>query len=230
MSVGTQVALLIDGENVSPGQYANIEKAAREYGHLAVKRVCGDWSAGNMAGWRRVAAERGLYTVHQPQQGKNVADATLIIDAVDLFHTRHDVEVFCVVSSDLDFAPLCLWLRERGRCVVGIGEDKSRTELRAACSEFLVLPRREQRSDTDPGSVEELCEGVIKSLAPHYGFIAHPNGDFYFPRRELQPNAVDRLEGSPVRFLAARPPNPSAEVRKLRSGLARKVEILASAA
>src|SRR5262249_61457945 len=53
--------------------------------------------------------------------GKNATDSALIIDAMDLLHTR-ELGGFCLVSSDSDFTRLATRIREDGFPVYGFGE------------------------------------------------------------------------------------------------------------
>ena len=62
----------------------------------------------------------------------------MIIDAMDILYTSQ-VEGFCLVSSDSDFTKLASRLRESGKTVVGMGEDKTPVPFRKACDIFTTL-------------------------------------------------------------------------------------------
>ena len=47
----------------------------------------------------------------------NLTDVALTIDAMDLIHTTN-IRIFAIVSSDCDFTPLAMRLRERGAIVL----------------------------------------------------------------------------------------------------------------
>ena len=49
--------------------------------------------------------------------GKNSTDSALIIDAMDILYS-HNVDGFCIVSSDSDFTRLAARLREAGMYAV----------------------------------------------------------------------------------------------------------------
>lgn len=68
-------------------------------------------------------------------------DYALMIDAIDIHHLRPEVEHFCLVTADRDFAPLAAKLRERGLRVTGIAQGPVATALRNACDEFISLDR-----------------------------------------------------------------------------------------
>nr|WP_313423076.1 NYN domain-containing protein [Stenotrophomonas rhizophila] len=59
--------------------------------------------------------------------GAHVQPATAKADQAD---------IFCLVTSDSDFAYLCRKLRERGATVLIVGEAKTPDALRNACDQF----------------------------------------------------------------------------------------------
>src|SRR5215813_8688561 len=60
----------------------------------------------------------------------------LIIDAMDLLHTR-ELGGFCLVSSDSDFTRLATRIREDGLPVYGFGEEKTPRSFINACDRFI---------------------------------------------------------------------------------------------
>jgi hypothetical protein len=72
---------------------------------------------------------------YQYASGKNTADIALALDALEaMFDDRADI--FCLVTSDSDFAYLCRKLRERGATVYIVGEAKTPDALRNASDQF----------------------------------------------------------------------------------------------
>ena len=71
----------------------------------------------------------------QVRTGKNSDDIELTITAMDLLHER-GVAGYCIVSSDSDFTPLVMRLRESGKLVIGFGEKKSPAAFVEACDSF----------------------------------------------------------------------------------------------
>ena len=127
------VALLIDGYNLSPAHAGRLVMLAGAGGGLRVRRVYG--GTAGLAGWRDAT---GFRLVHAGA-GRNAADMALCIDAVDLA-CRGGFGTFVIASSDGGFATLALYLRERGFGVTGAGEAKAPDAFRHACSRFVELP------------------------------------------------------------------------------------------
>jgi hypothetical protein len=110
------------------------------FGTASVKRVYGDWTTPNLAGWKTAASEHVIQPMQQfaNTKGKNATDSALIIDAMDLLYTRR-FQGFCIVSSDSDFTRLASRIREAGVTVYGFGERKTPEAFRNACDQFTYL-------------------------------------------------------------------------------------------
>lgn len=135
-----QYALLIDAENISSKYIdAIIEETAR-YGTCTYRRVYGDWTNHFLKGWKEITLDYALHAVQQYSYtaNKNATDTAIIIDAMDMLHTA-DLYGFILVSSDSDFTPLAMRLREGGKNVIGIGEEKTPMPFKSACSQFIHL-------------------------------------------------------------------------------------------
>ena len=98
--------------------------------------------------------------------GKNATDSALIIDAMDLLYTDH-VDGFCIVSSDSDFTRLASRLRESGKEVIGMGEEKTPKSFRAACTVFTnleILLNQEEEAAGSSVIRKEVIEQDIASI------------------------------------------------------------------
>lgn len=129
-----RVAILIDGDNISPGLAPEIDAIGRRLGEVQLRRVYAN--ATHCPGWTDVP---GVRFVHAGA-GKNAADILLSIEAIE-FACMDGYETFLLASSDGDFTHLATRLRERGHSVVGAGEAKPPPMFRAACTRFEELAR-----------------------------------------------------------------------------------------
>jgi hypothetical protein len=78
--------------------------------------------------------------------GKNSTDIALAVDAMDLAISERP-DVIVLVSSDSDFAPLVIRLREKGCRVCGIGQQgKTGEETAAVYDEFVDLKHQPARA------------------------------------------------------------------------------------
>ena len=67
-----------------------------------------------------------------------------------------------IVSSDGDFTQLAIHIRENGRGIDGIGEDKSTEFLQSAFDKFSVVPA----APCEKGSRTEAFAGTSKEMRP----------------------------------------------------------------
>ena len=133
-------ALLIDADNVSAKYIKPILDELSKYGNVTYKRIYGDWTRPNSAGWKEELLQNSITPIQQFSYtyGKNATDSAMIIDAMDILYSGN-VDGFCLVSSDSDFTRLAQRLREAGMFVIGIGEQKTPKPFRAACDAFKIL-------------------------------------------------------------------------------------------
>jgi hypothetical protein len=134
------LAVLIDADNVLSRHAEAILKEVGRIGEPALRRVYGDWSSSQLAGWKSAARDLGL-VMHQQSantKGKNASDIGLVIDAMDILH-QGKFDGFVLVSSDSDFTRLASRIREEGLEVIGIGESKTPESLRKVCNRFILI-------------------------------------------------------------------------------------------
>ncbi len=122
----SRLAVLIDGENVSPVHFAHVRKLACAKGTCVAWRVFGNFTNPAHAGWLDVCKMHGLEAVLQlpVTSGKNAADIAITVAAMDLAHDGK-MTGLVIVSNDRDFVPLVRRLRAGGLDVHGIGSRES---------------------------------------------------------------------------------------------------------
>ncbi|WP_422647883.1 HTH OST-type domain-containing protein [Cupriavidus sp. H18C1] len=132
------LAVLIDADNAAPGIVEGLLAEVAKYGVAAVKRIYGDWTKPNLAGWKECLLSHSIQPIQQFRYtvGKNATDSAMIIDAMDLLYTGR-FDGFCIVSSDSDFTRLASRIREQGLTVYGFGERKTPKPFVTACDKFI---------------------------------------------------------------------------------------------
>lgn len=133
-----RLAVLIDADNTSPKVADALFEEVAKIGEASLRRIYGDFSKGQQAGWEKVLARHAILPTQQfaYTTGKNSTDITLVIDAMDLLHSGR-FDGFCLVSSDSDFTRLAARIREQGIDVYGIGQAKTPEAFRQACTRFI---------------------------------------------------------------------------------------------
>ncbi|KIW11712.1 hypothetical protein PV08_11014 [Exophiala spinifera] len=148
----SNLALLIDGDNVSPKIIAGLMTEIANYGTASVRRIYGDWTNPSLKNWKTCLLKHSITPMQQfaYTSGKNSTDGAMIIDAMDLLYTGR-FSSFCIVSSDSDFTRLAARIREQGVTVHGFGERKTNSAFIAACDKFMYFDALSVESD------ESLC-------------------------------------------------------------------------
>lgn len=152
-------ALLIDADNVSYKYIDSIIEETTKYGTCTYRRIYGDWAKPHLRNWKEVSLNHALNAVQQYSYttAKNATDTAMTIDAMDMLHTA-DLQGFILVSSDSDFTPLAMRLREGGKIIIGIGEQKTPTPFKAACNQFIHLENIVLQHDEDKETAPEVAE------------------------------------------------------------------------
>ncbi|MDI6452719.1 NYN domain-containing protein [Peloplasma aerotolerans] len=168
-----KIALMIDSENVSFKYIKSVMNEISKYGKIVIARFYGDIN--NLSrDWHRTAQDNAIKPVHQYNVavGKNAADMAMALDAQEVMYQGR-VNAFFLVTSDSDFTPLAVKLREGGMHVIGVGNEKKVTEaFRSACNEFKYFEYLDDEDEDDeiPESVEASSRNtqeignIIKSI------------------------------------------------------------------
>ncbi|WP_448227488.1 NYN domain-containing protein [Pseudoxanthomonas mexicana] len=150
----SRVAVLVDCDNVSPETLDHALRVVAQFGRVVVRRGYGNSST--LSNRWQDALVRLAFTPclqFQYSAGKNTADIALALDALEaLFDQRADI--FCIVTSDSDFAHLCRKLRERGATVYIVGEPKTPEALRHASDQFFEWTRQPPVSELEASTKE----------------------------------------------------------------------------
>ena len=157
-------AVLIDADNVAAKYTKNILDELSNYGVVTYKRVYGDWTRPNLAGWKSMALDNAITPVQQYSYttGKNATDSAMIIDAMDILYS-HNVDGFCIVSSDSDFTRLAIRLRESGMHVIGMGEKKTPKPFSTACNAFKYLEVLAEEETQEPAEADRVEMKTLES-------------------------------------------------------------------
>ena len=138
MTLSPRVMLLVDADNVSADVIEQaVDRTLAEHGAVHVRRAyCNAETALKQQALFKRLSMRPMVNL---SAGKNSTDIALAVDAIDLvIAERPDIVV--LVSSDSDFAPLVIRLREKGCRVCGIGQQgKTGEETVAIYDSFVDL-------------------------------------------------------------------------------------------
>jgi hypothetical protein len=162
------VALLIDADNASPDSLDPVLTVLAELGTVNIRRAYGNWQKPGLGGWAKIVH---LHAIEPQQQfdltrGKSATDMKMIIDAMDLLYAGH-VQGFGIMSSDSDFMPLAMRIRQDGLPVYGFGKAKTPKSFQNACTRFIdvdALAKAGDEAEPEPSAEGGIDEAVVKLL------------------------------------------------------------------
>lgn len=177
-----KLGILIDAENAQASVLPRLLEEVSKLGIATARRIYGDFTDSRLKSWSAMLLEYSILPVQQFRNttGKNASDSSLIIDAMDLLHSKK-FDGFCIVSSDSDFTRLASRIREEGLVVYGFGERKTPKAFVAACDKFTYTeilrpdlkgaPARKEPSAAVPvrtlrdaeAPIQMLCDAVEES-------------------------------------------------------------------
>ena len=141
----SRVMLLVDADNVSADVVEQaFAKVMDAHGAIHVRRAycTADSALKNLALFKRLS----IRPIVNLSTGKNSTDIALAVDAIDLVVAERP-DVVVIVSSDSDFAPLVIRLREKGCRVEGIGQEgKTGDDAKPVYDSFVDLRHGKARA------------------------------------------------------------------------------------
>lgn len=165
------MAMLVDGDNAQPRLISLILSEASKYGKVTIRRVYGDWTQQAMNGWKTILNENAISPIQKFSYtiGKNSTDSALIIDAMDILHSKL-ADGFCIVSSDSDYTGLAKRIREEGIFVLGIGEQKTPKAFVHSCDNFTFTETliAEEEAEKLPPAKQKIKYAVLNKPSPKH--------------------------------------------------------------
>lgn len=170
------LAVMIDAENAELSMIGHILAQARRHGTVTVCRAYGDWN-GALSVWTECLRSHMVELVRQPEpvRAKNSADRALIGDATKMLRSG-EINGFCIVASDNDYAGMVAQIRNRGVFVLGIGSTDKPPSFRRKCSVFRYAERL-PRPDRPAGSVYREVDVVVVTKIRGAVASSAPRGD-----------------------------------------------------
>ena len=168
------IALFVDFDNIAIGiretKFGRVKiklvlERLLEKGNVIIKKAYADWS--RYQEYKDEFHECAIELIEIPKSymtGKNSGDIRLVVDAMDLCHTKDHLDTFAIVSGDSDFSPLVSKLRENNKRVIGIGIKHSSSNLLIDnCDEFIFYDDLEKEI-VAPNVPDNLPKGKAKTF------------------------------------------------------------------
>lgn len=155
---------MIDADNTQLSKLEAVLQEVSSHGRIVARRAYGNWKKDTLKNWEDDLKRLAIKAVQQFDYtaGKNATDMALVIDCISLMH-RGIYDAFVIVSSDSDFTPLAVYLRESGVYVMGAGNKKTPLAFRNSCDEFVFLENLEAVQEIDEASAGQETPGLAQA-------------------------------------------------------------------
>lgn len=153
------IVVLVDGDNAQESKMQSVIEKISTYGRISVKRIYGNWKKSSLKNWEKTIKNSAFRAQQQFDYvaKKNATDMALIVDAMDLLYTgRYDA--FVIVSTDSDFTPLNIKLKEMGIFVIGVGSKNASEAFIHSCDDFIYiesLPSKDESANNEAALVDK---------------------------------------------------------------------------
>ena len=150
------IALLIDADNAQAAALDDVLTILAELGSVNIRRAYGNWNKAGLKSWIALMQRHAIEAQQQFDitKGKNATDMKMTIDAMDLLYSNR-VDGFGIMSSDSDFMPVAMRIRQNGIPVYGFGSSRTPEGFRQACTRFIDLQTLKENQDVQPDTAGE---------------------------------------------------------------------------
>ena len=204
---GYKVALLIDADNLSSASVKEaFEHLAKLGAFVSIRRAYGGLE--KFVGMKDVLRKYAVSAF--VNQGKGTTDVALVVDAMDLLHSDALPATVAIGSSDADFAPLAVRLREAGiRTICFAQTEKAAEELPRSYDEVVYVDSPQGSHQSQPtGSDRQFANETVTPKPPPVNKV-HPSAVALPPPRSSNSHATDNsVPSSPI-------PEDPAAVRRI---------------
>jgi len=164
----SKTAVLIDAENVSVRHIDIIFKELQEKEYdIKIKRAFADWSAPAVSSddWKNTLNTYAIRPTHlfNFSNGKNASDIQLVIFGMKILYEDPEIQNFILVTSDSDFTPLVLALKEEGKTVIGYGGEHASVSLKNACDDFTPIKLNKKKPTAPKDTARKRQESSPKT-------------------------------------------------------------------
>ncbi len=190
-----KVAFLVDFDNVATDVIEQaLNMVFKDYGTAHIRRAyCNAEQAHHQQAFMK---RLGLRAIVNLAIGKNSTDIALAADAMDIAITERP-DVIVLVSSDSDFAPLVLRLREKGAWLRGFGQyGKTGDGVIQIYDQFNELAHGTGRAARDPAPAKAAGGGRGRRGGRAAGGNGRPQADV--PRANPAPRPPRAEEAAPL--------------------------------
>jgi uncharacterized LabA/DUF88 family protein len=153
--------------------------------NIAIQKAYADWSNFKLNELKWDIAELGIEPIQMygfsKGNMKNAADIQLVIDAMEILHTKPFIDIFVIVSGDGGFSSLVKKISEYGKKVIGCAYQNTANKIFVQiCDDFIYIDNtltKEQLSileqvQLDENKKKQIIENpILKDTLPSFNIL-----------------------------------------------------------
>lgn len=145
----SRVAAYIDAENMGSGFVPQVIKACQDRGIIVSVKAFGPQELLGSASWLQCMEKYDVRPVLCVgcRKGKNSVDINMAVRLMDELRDP-DIDIYVVVSSDTDFAPVVRRIRQEGKHAVGVGRKSASISYQCDFDEFVSVREKVKAAKT----------------------------------------------------------------------------------
>ena len=137
------IALFIDGDNVSKTTFQENFNEIKLKGRICIKRIYFDFNSKLDGDWKSIILANGIESISVLNlPSKNSTDIRLMLDMIKEYYSNPIIDVYIIMSSDSDFYHIATFLRSNGKKVICYGEKHTPLMLKNVCDEFVLCKNK----------------------------------------------------------------------------------------
>lgn len=160
----SNVGVFIDSENISHNDLPYIMMEIKKFGRIIVSRLYADWSSGVVEKWKQYLVSYALEPVHCAKlPKKNSVDIKMIDDMYDILYFKQTVDVYVIVSNDLDYLTCGRKIKLFGKMLITFGYNHCSEYLKNISDKFInisLLNIGEESQEKEQIELDNVFEGM----------------------------------------------------------------------
>lgn len=192
------VALFVDGDNVSKSSFQENFDEIKLKGRICIKRIYFDFNSKLDEKWKSIILSNGIESISVLNlPSKNSTDIRLMLDMIKEYYSNPIIDIYIIMSSDSDFYHIATFLRSNGKKVICYGEKHTPLMLKNVCDEFVLCKNKKEiigiEKKTNSLNNSTISNNLpVELLSSENNFIDEEEEKIYLELRNIDLYCVDK--------------------------------------
>lgn len=136
------IFVAFDIENISHKHFKQIIDEIKKYGDIKIINAYGDFNRKETMNWKDIRAEYPIKFMHKSftSIGKNSTDSFIVVNAMDILHTKKEIDTIAIITNDSDFTTLAQRFSNSKKAVIGMSyKNNTNKAFKKSCNIFKYI-------------------------------------------------------------------------------------------